>query len=331
MSPSESSVAGSAGRRRKTDEADSIAGLDASPSRRKGARRRRRSGRSGAGGKGRGKALPLLLGALGLAVVALVAVLVVRFMAGGDAAPANAAPAVYGIYDSENISEVLSSQEQDSRALAEGELFERGNEEIESQGITFTLAASSLSEDCAAAVWGEAVQKALADAGCTQAARAGYTSGDHVGLAAMFNLRDTEAAQAVAEALQPPKDPEAEAPGFVTVPTEEAPFDKLGAGYSAAEATVSGHYLVVTWVQSVDSTDPAEKESLTSPLIALGGFQDPLYRRVVQYEETQGTDDAGTQPEAGAPEGTDTGGATETGEGVADPAADPASEAQPAG
>ncbi|GAA1777825.1 hypothetical protein [Streptomonospora arabica] len=280
---SKSSVSGTPGRRRKPDEADSIEGLAAPPDRRKGARRRRRrSSRAKAPGT---KLLPLLLGALGVAVVALAVVLVLQFVGGGAQAPEDPVPAAFEIHDSG--SEVLATREVDSRPLNKGELFGEDAKTIESesQGISFELQTSSLVEDCASAVWGEAVRSALADADCTQAARAGYTSADYVGAVAMFNLKDAEAAQAVATALQPPKDTQSKQTGFISVPTpEEDPFSSLGAGYSAAEATVSGHYLTVLWVQSIESDDPAARESLVSPLIALNSFRDPLYNREVQLE-----------------------------------------------
>ncbi|GAB3461376.1 hypothetical protein GCM10027570_47230 [Streptomonospora sediminis] len=290
-------MSGTPGRRRKTDEADSaIEGLAAGPARRKGARRRRRSSSRA---KPRGRMLPILLGVLGVAVVALVVVLVLQFVSGGAAAPANPVPTAYEIHDSGN--EVLATRESDSRPLNKRELFGEDNKQIDSdsQGITFELQSSSLGKDCSAAVWGDRVRTALSDAGCTQAAQAGYTSADHVGAATIFNLRDQQAAQAVATALQPPKGEQADPAGFITVPAaEEDPFSSLGAGYSAAEATVSGHYLTVTWVQSVDSTDPAERESLVSPLIVLGGFRDFMYNRVVQLENLQEQQQAANPPVA---------------------------------
>ncbi|MFC3998575.1 hypothetical protein ACFOVU_21805 [Nocardiopsis sediminis] len=299
-------------------------------SRGKGGRRRKGgagaakggAGTGGDGRKGRRKALPILLTVLGLGVAALAVVLVLQFVSGGAEAPENPRPAVYGVYDSANIGEALADAQVDSRPLAQGEMFERGNEEIESQDITFTLAASDLGDDCAAAVWGEELRAALADAGCTQVARGAYTADDYMGVAAMFNLADTASSQALAEAMQPPGSLEAEAPGFVVPPSTEAPFDTLGGGYSQAEATVSGHYLMVTWVQRLESTDPAERERLTAPLIALGGFQDPLYRRVVQMQNSQqggaggtGTGGTGTGTDTGAG-GTGTGAGTGTGTGT---------------
>ncbi|WP_052810051.1 hypothetical protein [Streptomonospora alba] len=283
-------MSGVPGRRRKPDEADSIEGLGAPSARRKGARRRSKGARAKAPG---GRLLRLLLGALGVAVVALVVVLVLQFATGGVDAPENPVPSAYETHDSG--SEVLATRENDSRPLNKRELFGGDAEQIDSssQGITFDLQTSSLSKDCASAVWGEGVRTALTEADCTQAARAGYTSDGYVGAAVMFNLRDAEAAQSVATALQPPKDPDAEPSGFITVPkAEEDPFSRLGGGYSAAEATVSGHYLSVVWVQPLDAEDPAERTSLVSPLIALNNFRDPLYSREVQLENFQQNQEA---------------------------------------
>ncbi|MFC7328368.1 hypothetical protein [Marinactinospora rubrisoli] len=292
MSTTEPSAPGSPGRRRKPAGGDSIEGLAAPPPRRKGARRKSRRGGSDSGGK-RGKLVPVLLGVLGTAVVvAVVVVLVIRF--GFSGGTEQAAPNSYGVYTSRETTEVLADRETDPRPLAEQEVFERGNDEIDSQGMTFTLAASSLTDDCAQAVWGESVVQALADADCSQVARAGYTSEDHVGVAAILKLRDADAARAVAAALEPPDGEEEAANGFLLPPSEEEPFDRLGAGYSAAEATVNGHYLVVTWVQSLSSTSPEERENLSGPLIALGNFDFPLFRRLLEHDTATGTGTEGT-------------------------------------
>lgn len=300
------------GRRRRTGGADPE-GADAAPRRRSGGGSRRRADTGGEDGpKKRGKALPILLGALGAAVVALVGVLVWNVMAGGAKAPEQARPTTYSVYDSESMGEVLASQEVDSRPLSEGEMFERDNKEIDSQGIVFELSARSLTEDCSAAVWGDRVVKALEEAGCTQAASAGYVSDDYVGAVVLFNLRDTEASQAVADAMEQPllSDEDEESPGFIVTPGEADPLTRLGAGFSRAEASVNGHYLMVSWAQDKSSEDPTEREDLTAPLIALNSYQDPLYRRVVELERPEMGADQGAgsgQESTGAGQGTDTG------------------------
>lgn len=313
-------AAATGGRRRRNGGGDPGEGTADAPRRRSGggSRRKPESARGADGnGKGgrRGKALPILLGALGVAVVALAGVLVWNLMGGGAEAPAEARPTTYSVYDSDKFIDVLPSQEVDASPLTEGEMFERGNEEIDSQDIVFELKASSLTEDCSEAVWGSAVQKALEDAGCTQAASAAYDSGDYVGVAVLFNLRDAEASQAVADAMDQPliSDEDEESPGFVLNPGTEDPLTRLGTGFSRAEASVSGHYLLVAWAQDKSSQDPTQREDLTAPLIALSGYQDPLYRRVVNLERP-GLDDSGqgAETEGGAGTGTDQGAGTGT-------------------
>ncbi|MBB6172368.1 hypothetical protein HNR23_002428 [Nocardiopsis mwathae] len=315
---------GSRGRRRKNDDAEAIEGLAADPRRPedgaageahtagpvsprpKGSRRRRpeRPGKAGgsgdAGGSGRksfGRAIPILLGALGVAVIALVVALVLQFMPGA-AAPEQSRPVSYTVIGSgDGLNEALASQEVDSRPLNESEVFR--DEEISSQGITFTLADRTFTEDCSELVWGEDLKQALADAGCTQAARGAYTSDDYVGLAVLFNLADTEGSRAVADAMELPDDPDSDAGGFVlTGAGDDEGTAALGAGYNEAEATVSGHYLLVTWAQPQGSTSAEEKESLSSPLIALSSFRDLLFRRMAQLEDAADTQ-AGEGADAG--------------------------------
>ncbi|RNL86508.1 hypothetical protein [Halostreptopolyspora alba] len=255
-----------------------------------------------------------------MAVVAAVTVATVQFVLGGSgSAPADARPVSYQVDNVDgNVSETLPSREVDSRPLGESEVLERGNEEIESQGITFELAASTFTDACEEAVWGEEVQQALAEAECTQAAVGGYTSGDYVGVAAMFNLVDTDAAAAVADAMEPPDSHEAAAPGFVSVPDGESSLDTLGTGYSAAQASVNGHYLVVAWAQSTDPPAADERENLSAPVIALSNFRDPLFHRVVQLEDLNEGEDG-----AGDPGGGQTGGQGDPNTGQPGGGADP--------
>nr|WP_179811816.1 hypothetical protein [Nocardiopsis sinuspersici] len=262
-----------------------------------------------------------MAGTLVVALVALGVVLYVQLGADGEtgqAAP-QTRPVMYRVIDTGSMNEVLATREKDDRPLNEGELFENNNAEISSQSIDLTLRDSDLTEDCAAAVWGEKIQAALAQADCTQAGRATYTSETYFGVTAVFNLADVEGSRAVAAALS---EPEAQAqeggesqegdgsdPGFVLSPSGAEPFDRLGRGYSASDAIVSGHYLVLVWVQPTGSESVEERVSLSAPLVALANFRDPLYRRMVQLE------DSGTGSEQGS-EGTTEGTAGEGSQGT---------------
>ena len=240
---------------------------------------------------------------------------------GTDGSAPHTRPAAYsieGVGDNE-MNTVLATREDDSRPLNEEELFGERSAEISSRGMEFTLRESELSEDCSGAVWGDGVAEALSAAGCTQVGRATYVGDDYFGVTAIFNLADTEASRAVAAAMAEPELPEGEEPpadapepGFVIAPSGSEPFDRLGAGYSAAEATVSGHYLVVVWVQPTDSESVDERVSLASPIVTLSNFRDPLYRRLVNLREDE------PEVEPGAGTGTETGTGTDAGAGTGD-------------
>ncbi len=255
--------------------------------------------------------------------MALIALGVVLYLNAGEeggeeqAAP-QTRPAVYRVIDAGSMNEVLATREADSRPLNENELFGDRNAEISSQSIDFTLRDSALAEDCAAAVWGEPAKAALAEADCTQAGRATYVSDTYFGVVAVFNLADVEGSRAVAAALTEPEGEGAQDPGFVLSPSGAEPFDRLGSGYSASDAVVSGHYLVLVWVQPTESESVEDRVSLSGPLVALANFRDPLYRRMVQQEGTTGGGSEGTTEgtEGTGTEGTGTGGTGTGGTGT---------------
>ena len=314
MSSSEPSTPGRPGRRRKNNELDE----QQTPAPSKEGGRRRGGGRRKKEPRRFGRTLTILVGTLVVALIALGVVLFFQLSGdeGSDEAAPQTRPADYKVRDAGNMNEVLASREIDGRVLNEGELFERRNAEISSQSIDFTLEESDLTDDCSTAVWGEQATQALADADCSQAGRAAYLSDNYFGLATVFNLADVQGSRAVAEALDLPTSEEGEPaeevvdPGFVLPPSGTEPFDRLGSGYSAADAIVSGHYLVVVWVQPTDSDSVDERVTLSTPLVALANFRDPLFRRMIEYDDDESTgaeDTEGTEETGGEP-GTEPGG-----------------------
>ncbi|CAL9399149.1 hypothetical protein SUDANB121_01435 [Nocardiopsis dassonvillei] len=306
MSPSEASASGTAGRRRKNSEPD-----DTGRASRAGASRRRAGGRRKQEPKRSGRLIGIVAGVLVAALVGLGVVLYLDRADGGaaDGPPPQTRPVTYSVEDvgDNDMNTVLGTRELDGRPLNEGELFGDRSAEISSRGLEFTLRDSELSEDCAAAVWGEEVVRALADAGCTQVGRATYVGDSYFGVTAIFNLDDVEGSRAVAASMAEPDTPageeppaDAPRPGFVIPPSGADPFDRLGSGYSSAEATVSGHYLVVVWVQPTDSESVDQRVSLASPIVTLSNFRDPLYRRLVNLREDEPT--AGTGTDTGTEE-----------------------------
>ncbi|MEV2274837.1 hypothetical protein AB0I72_04570 [Nocardiopsis sp. NPDC049922] len=282
--------------------------------RRRGGGRRKREPR-------RGGRLPLIVLAVVVAL-ALVGVGVVLFLrssddGGGDTAPVQTRPAAYtvrDIGDGSSVNQVLASREDDSLPLNESELFEGHNAEIANadETIVFTIRDSELTDDCSTAVWGQDLAGAVEDAGCTQVGRAAYVSETYFAVTAVFNLADVEASRTLAATMVDPEDAaegeaaDAAVRGFVLAPSGADPFDRLGEGYSASDAIVSGHYLIVVWVQPISSESVDDRVSLAGPLVALANVNDPLLRRVGWARD--GSTDEGTD----GTEGTDTTGTTGT-------------------
>ncbi|MFI6576515.1 hypothetical protein ACIBFB_11985 [Nocardiopsis sp. NPDC050513] len=318
--PARAPASGTTANRTRDGDPD---GAPDGPSTRSGGRRRG-GGRRKREPRRRG---PLLLVVLAVVVaLALVGVGAVLFLrssddGGGGAAPVQTRPAAYtvrDIGDGSSVNEVLASREDDSLPLNESELFEGRNAEIANadETIVFTLRDSDLAEDCSTAVWGQDLADAVADAGCTQVGRAAYVSETYFAVTAVFNLADVEASRTLAATMVDPEDAaeggaadNAAVRGFVLAPSGADPFDRLGEGYSASDAIVSGHYLIVVWVQPTASASVDDRVSLAGPLVALANVNDPLLRRVGWVRDgstDEGTDTTGTT-------GTDTTGTDTTG------------------
>ncbi|WP_243597599.1 hypothetical protein [Thermobifida halotolerans] len=269
--------------------------------------------------------VPVLIGVLVVAVAAVAVVAVMRFTGPGEPTAVTAMPNRYQVYESGQANELLANRDDDPRPFTERDFFAEGDSDIGSGDLAFTLQAQSITEDCTEAVWGSRALAAVESADCSQVVRGGYVSADHIGVAAVFKLRDVEASRTLAKGLDPSEDEEAaegsEGGGFLLPPSSEAPFDALGTGYSSAEATVNGHYLLVLWVQSKDSASAEEVEVLQDPLVTLSRFDMPIYQRINErknFLESNGQDTGtGTGAEEDAT-GTDTGdtGAEGTGTGT---------------
>ena len=294
MSATESPVSGAPGRRRKppAPAPQDHAGRSRGTRRRKGGRRANR----------RSPLIPILVGALIIAVIALVVTVVLQFTGSSDSQTIQAMPSRYQVYESGQANELLANRDDDPRPFTERDFFREGDTDISSRELTFTLHAQDITENCTEAVWGPRAVATVEGADCSQVVRAAYLSDDYLGVAAVFKLRDIEASRALADGLAPADDDPEGGGGFLVPPTTEEPFTQLGSGYSSAEATVNGHYLLVLWVQSKTSTSTEEIEVLQQPLVTLSRFDMPIYQRINErknFLETQGegTGDAQEQAE----------------------------------
>ncbi|GGM63608.1 hypothetical protein GCM10010106_06970 [Thermopolyspora flexuosa] len=209
-----------------------------------------------------------------VAVVATVLVLV----AGGAGAwwwlrdGTQATAGTYRMERSTAIYAPIANRKADPRPLTEQEILGPDTERLTANDTVLVRRAASLSEDCAAVVWGSAAE---ALTGCTQVLRAVYASEDGAvsGQFLVFNMPDAAAADALVAALDPKADR-----GFVRVaPEQPASFD---AARSWAQARALGHFVTLSWVGPVGD----ERPDLTGPQLALDGLGQALNQRVVDAE-----------------------------------------------
>ena len=155
----------------------------------------------------------------------------------------------------------IAQRPDDAAPLTEKEVFGPA-EKLELDDFELLLKDSEATDTCTALVWGEELAQSLADGSCTSAARGVYQDKKekYVAQFTLFDLADTEAAQASAQALDP-TDHTTES-GFV-LPLDES-ITGLHEGYSQATAQVMGHYLAVYWVARADGGQPAEDETMAA-------------------------------------------------------------------
>lgn len=150
---------------------------------------------------------------------------------------------------------------------------------------------SQVNTDCAGAVTGQAVARALRAAGCSQVLRLIATStgtgGPYTGLIDIFNLASGTAVYQAARVfgeespygsganLFPPQPPNA-APGGFILPWPETPAANVArAPGNAADVDAFGHFLVVLWTYghggpTVDDSGPQSANGLFE--LVLGQF-----------------------------------------------------------
>ncbi|MCD0450802.1 hypothetical protein LO762_16615 [Actinocorallia sp. API 0066] len=228
-------------------------------------------------------------GGVGKAVVAVLVVLVL--VAAGAAAwflfrPSDGAageetaqgpvPDVYVPQSPGQDAGKVASRDGDIRPFTKGELFD-GMKKVTYRKYTFTLKTAEVTEDCAAAVWGELLPQTLARGKCTQVARAGYLSddGQYAGVFVAVNVVDQRAAQQVLNSLDPALNG-----GFVRAPEIEGAPD-FGSGFTAAYSQAIGHYVIMSWVGRADGEPPAAMNELIDTSLAVQKPEEFAWGRIV--------------------------------------------------
>ncbi|MFG2000162.1 hypothetical protein ACGFNU_13520 [Spirillospora sp. NPDC048911] len=251
------------------------------PAQAKGAEGKRNS--EGAGGKAGvdPRWFFVAAGALGLVVVLAAVVMVV--IGGGDDKPApgpaapkigrvaasGPAPASYSSSPSADAYTGIAQRSADAKPLTAAELFPSSASTISlpSGKAKLTLKGKRLDGDCAPAVWGKSVGAALAEGGCTQAARTLYadTKKKYALAVTVFNLASADDSDRIVKRLG-----DGRGGGFVRPLTAASPLDKFGQGFGMARGLAMGHFVVVSWAQHLDGSGDEQDEDLLSLLIEGG-------------------------------------------------------------
>ena len=190
-------------------------------------------------------------------------------------------PSRYQVYESGQANELLADRDDDPRPFTERDFFSRGRHRHQLPGTDLRPPRPGHQRELHRSGVGPravaAVEALTAPRWCAPA-----TSPTTLGVAAVFKLRDIEASRTLAEGLAPAEEDAAGRLGAASWsrPPRKSRSTQLGSGYSSAEATVNGHYLVVLWVQSKTSTSTEEIEVLQQPLVTLSRFDMPIYQRI---------------------------------------------------
>jgi hypothetical protein len=195
----------------------------------------------------------LAIGAAGVIIAAVAAILVVTIPHGSSPAardtpsstpsPVSASPTAppgpWGF---------IGSRKTDPLPLTAAELFPAS---VSNGGTVYTRATKAKGTNCRAALIGSALQAAVRRAGCKQTLRATYLSKGAKVMATIgvFNLKTFASASKAAG-----KAGHAE---FVAQLTAKAgPAKSIGQGTGLEEAIVKGHYLVLVWAENTNLNAP---------------------------------------------------------------------------
>jgi hypothetical protein len=124
----------------------------------------------------------------------------------------------------------------------------------EKDKASYSLVSTKLDTKCANAVIGQDLIKALQAGNCTQVVRASYVSGDNkiMGTIGVINLSTTNEAHYAGKVV-------GQNDFIAPLTSAKGVASKLGNGTGVVEAEFKGHYLILTWSEFVNGTNPTTK------------------------------------------------------------------------
>ena len=124
----------------------------------------------------------------------------------------------------------------------------------EKDKTSYSLVSTKVDKTCGNAVIGSALTKALKTGKCTQVLRASYVSDGNkiMGTIGVINLSTTNQAHYAGKVV-------GQNDFIAPLTSKKGVASKLGNGTGVVEAKFKGHYLILTWSEFVDGTDPKTK------------------------------------------------------------------------
>ena len=159
----------------------------------------------------------------------------------------------------------------------------------ETDKTSYSLVSTKVDKTCGNAVIGTDLTKALQTGKCTQVLRASYVSGNNkiMGTIGVINLSSTNEAHHAGKVV-------GQNDFIAPLTSAKGVASKLGNGTGVVEAEFKGHYLILTWSEFVDGTDPSTKaednqlEQFSNDLVAGTANVDLSQRMVTGSPATPG-------------------------------------------
>lgn len=232
------------------------------------------SDRRGAGGAGRGsgrasgraargplRGKRLLFAALGVVAIGIIGVAAYAFLfkshsptsnpgTQGSLSTAGATPSTQACVKQLGTYCHIEASTDDPTPLTAAELYPPAFTD-ETDKTSYALVATKVDKTCGNAVIGSALVTQLKSGKCTQVVRGSYVSGNNkiMGTIGVINLSTTNSAHRAGKVV-------GENDFIAPLTSAKGVASKLGNGTGIVEAEFKGHYLILTWSEFVDGTNP---------------------------------------------------------------------------